>query len=79
MKKERAISDVRAACDCMSFILWRSLKEFGVYKEIWKAAVGKVLTCEREACNAHDRYAVAVKMTGTTDSVAWPLADIVGH
>ena len=31
------------------------------------AAVGEVLSCEREACNAHDRYAVAVKVTGTTD------------
>ena len=29
----------------------------------------KLLSCEREACNVHDRYAVAVKMTGTTDNV----------
>ena len=41
------------------------------YKEIWEAAAGEVLSCEREARNAHDRYDVAVKMTGTTD--------IVGH
>ena len=43
-----------------------------VYKEIWEAAVGEVLSCERKARNAHDdRNAVAVKVTGTTD--------IVGH
>ena len=50
-----------------------------IHKEIWKAVVGKVLSCEREAHNAHDRYAVAVKMTGTANIVAWTLADIVGH
>ena len=40
-----------------------------VYKEIWEAAVGEVLNCERKAHNAHDRYAVAVKVTGTIDIV----------
>ena len=38
---------------------------------IWEAGVGKVLSYEGEARNAHDRYAVAVKVTGITD--------IVGH
>ena len=42
-----------------------------IYKEmhVWEAAVGKVLSCEREACNIHDHYAVAVKVAGTTDIV----------
>lgn len=40
-----------------------------MYKEVWEAGVGEVLTCEREPDNASDRYAVAVKKEGT----------IVGH
>ena len=40
-----------------------------MYKEIWEAAAGEVLMCEREPHNALDRYAVAVKKTGT----------IIGH
>ena len=34
---------------------------YHVYKDIWVAAVGEVLQCEREPSNASDRYAVAVK------------------
>ena len=36
-----------------------------LYKEIWEAAAGEVLMCERETHNDRDRYAVAVKKTGT--------------
>ena len=32
-----------------------------LYKEVWEAAVGELLVCEREPENASDRYAVAVK------------------
>ena len=39
---------------------------FHVFKEIWEAAVGEELACEREPHNAHDRYAVAVKRSGIT-------------
>ena len=35
-----------------------------MYKEIWEAAAGEVLMCEREPHNALDRYAVAVKKNG---------------
>ena len=48
------------------------MKEFcghHVYKEVWKAVIGKVLVCKREAENASDRDAVAVKKEGT----------IIGH
>ena len=31
------------------------------YKEVWEAAVGESLVCEREPENASDRYPVAVK------------------
>ena len=45
------------------------IRGYHVYKEIWEAAAGEVLMCEREPHNALDRYAVAVKKTGT----------IIGH
>ncbi len=40
-----------------------------MYKDVWAASIGEVLMCEREPHNALDRYAVAVKKTGT----------IIGH
>ena len=30
-----------------------------MYKEIWTATLGEVLTCRREMDNFHDRFAVA--------------------
>ena len=80
--------DVLAACDYTSFTCTMEelervccMRHHHGYKEIWKAAVGEVLSCEREGRNARDCYAVAVKMTGTTDIVVWALAiaDIVGQ
>ena len=47
----------------------RRVRGYHVYKEVWAAAVGEELICEREPDNASDRYAVAVKREGT----------IVGH
>ena len=66
-------------CVIERVLLWRNLKEFVVHvyvaithiKRYGRQLFGEVLSCEREACNAHDHYDVAVKMTGTTD--------IVGH
>ena len=40
------------------------IRGYYVYKDIWDAAVGKELLCEREPLNAQDRYAVAVKRGG---------------
>ena len=37
------------------------IRGYHVYKEVWEAAVGESLVCEREPKNASDRYAVAVK------------------
>ena len=45
------------------------IRGYHVYKEIWEAATGEVLICERELHNSRDRYAVAVKRMGT----------IIGH
>ena len=41
------------------------VRGFHVYRDIWEAAVGEVLDCEREPGNAKDRYAVAVKKNAT--------------
>ena len=35
-----------------------------VYKDIWEAAIGKELPCERETRNTKDKYAIAVKKDG---------------
>ena len=46
------------------------MEEFGrdccirVYKEIWLAAIGEKLECDREPQNSCDHYAVAVKNSG---------------
>ena len=40
------------------------IRGYHVYQEVWVAAVGEELVCEREPDNSHDRYAVAVKRTG---------------
>ena len=45
------------------------IRGYHVYKEIWEVATGEVLICERELHNVRDRYAVAVKKSGT----------IIGH
>ena len=36
------------------------IRGYHVYKEVWEAAAGEMLICEREPRNVHDRYAVAV-------------------
>ena len=41
------------------------IRGYHVYKEVWEAAVGEALVCEREPENASDRYAVAVKKEGS--------------
>ena len=45
------------------------IRGYHIYQEVWTAAVGEELICERETHNSHDRYAVAVKRTGV----------IIGH
>ena len=41
------------------------IQGYHIYKEIWEAATGEVLTSEREPLNPKDRYIVAVKNAGT--------------
>ena len=45
------------------------VRGYHVYRNIWEAAVGQTLPCQREASNAHDLYAVSVTERNT----------IVGH
>ena len=45
------------------------IRGYHVYKEIWTAMLGEVLTCKREADNFHDRFAVAIMKR----------SDVVGH
>ena len=45
------------------------IRGYHAYKEVWEAAVGEALVCEREPENASDRYAVAVEKEGS----------IIGH
>ena len=45
------------------------IKGYHVYKEIWTAMLGEVLTCTREADNFHDQFAVAIMKR----------SDVVGH
>ena len=40
------------------------IRGYHVYKEVWEAALGEELACEREPHNVHDRYSVAVKRRG---------------
>ena len=40
------------------------IRGYHVCHEIWTAAVGEELVCEREPDNSHNRYAVAVKRMG---------------
>ena len=37
------------------------VRGYHVYKDIWEAAIGELLPCERETRNTKDRYAIAVK------------------
>ena len=45
------------------------VRGYHVYRDVWEAAVGQTLPCQREAGNPHDPYAVSVTEGGT----------IVGH
>ena len=45
------------------------VRDYHVYRDVWEAAVGQTLPCQREAGNPHDPYAISVTEGGT----------IVGH
>ena len=40
------------------------IRGYHIYKEIWRAAIGEELECDREPENSCDRYAVCVKRSG---------------
>jgi len=49
-----------------------SVRGYHVYKDVWEAALGQLLPCQRQPGNTHDPYAVAVVETGVA-------TQIVGH
>ena len=40
------------------------IRGYHIYQEVWAAAIGEELVCERKPHNSDDRYAVAVKRMG---------------
>ena len=38
---------------------------YNVYKDMWEAAVGKMLVCLKETWNTHDKNEVAIGKNGT--------------
>ena len=51
------------------------IRGYHLYKEVWEAAVGESLVCEREPENTSDRYAVAVKkeLKFAVENISWYL------
>ena len=54
-----------------SYSIHTSVRGYHVYKDVWEAALGQLLPCQREP-NIHDPYTVAVVETGVATR-------IVGH
>ena len=55
-----------------SYSIHTSVRGYHVYKDVWEAALGQLLPCQRGPGNIHDPYAVAVVETGVA-------TQIVGH
>jgi len=55
-----------------SYSIHTSVRGYYVYKDVWEAALGQLLPCQKEPDNIHDPYAVAVVETGVATR-------IVGH
>ena len=55
-----------------SYSIHTSVRGYHVYKDVWEAAFGQLLPCQREPGNIHDPYDVAVVETGVATR-------IVGH
>ena len=46
-----------------SYSIHTSVRGYHAYKDVWEAALGQLLPCQREPGNIHDPYAVAVVET----------------
>ena len=42
-----------------------NVRGYQIHKDVWGAIIGEFLVCEREPTNAADRYAVAIRKSGT--------------
>ena len=49
-----------------SYAVQTVVRGYHVYKDIWNAATGQILPCQRERGNVHNPYAVAVVERGVT-------------
>ena len=49
-----------ATADTGTFMTDSGIRGYHEYKNIWEAAFGECLQCQRERTNAHDPYAAAV-------------------
>ena len=69
----RALTTNQKDCRRMeSYSIHTSVRGYHIYKDVWEAALGQLLPCQREPGNIHDPYAVAVVETGV-------VTRIVGH
>ena len=64
-----ASQPVRGREDVTSLEVQSYVRGYHVYKDIWNPRIGEVLPLEREPNNSEDRFAVALKRTGS----------VVGH
>lgn len=49
-----------------TYVLETIVQGYHAYKELWEAAIGDALPCQRERGNMHDPYAVALVKEGVT-------------
>ena len=64
-----ASQPVRGREDITSLEVQSYVRGYHDYKDIWNPHIGEVLPLEREPNNSEDRFAVAIKRTGS----------VVGH
>ena len=57
-----------------SYSIHTSVRGYHVYKDVWEAALGQLLPCQREPGNTHDPYAVAVVETVVATRIVVPRA-----
>ena len=62
-KAERATT---TAMSSSSYVVETVVRGYHVYKDIWNASIGQILSCQRERGNVHDPYALDMVERGVT-------------
>ena len=52
-----------------SYSIHTSVRGYHFYKDVWEAALGQLLHCQREPGDIHDLYAMAVVETGVATRI----------